>query len=169
MIVQEEDWRAISHLLSGQCSVLCQEEARGRPWCVRLSARAREPDESSRITCAYYIHTRCPHLRHHVSNTQCRRFVDPLLPVAHRSSSSLVHPTGLIWTEKTQWDELESQPAIFTRKEHLCDPTLLSLREVLRHKVLVGNLQGRLSSSITVSCIANNVSPSSAWVRSRGY
>ena len=145
VVVQGEDWRAMSHLLPGHDCSLCGAEI-GLVGHSSFDGASREPDESSRITCAYYIHICRPHLRHHVSNTQCRRFVDPLLRVAHRSSSSLVRFTSLIRTEKTRWDEPESHPAKVTRKEHPCVPTaLLSLREMLRHKVLVDSLQSGLS------------------------
>lgn len=64
------------------------------------------------------------------------------------------------------WDEPEAYSAVVTRKEHPRDPTaLLSLREVLRHKVPVDNLQSAQSSSITVSRMANNGAPPSAWAK----
>jgi hypothetical protein len=50
--------------------------------------------------------------------------------------------------------------------EHPRDPrALLSLREVLRHKVPVDGLQSAQSSSITVSHMANNTAPPSAWAK----
>ena len=42
---------------------------------------------------------------------------------------------------------------------------LLFLRKVLRHKVPIYGPQGAQSSSITVSRMANNASPPSAWAK----
>ena len=68
--------------------------------------------------------------------------------------------------EDSVWDEPETYSAVVTRKEHPRDPTaLLSLREVLRHKVPVDNPQSAQSSSITVSRMGNNVAPPSAWAK----
>jgi len=69
--------------------------------------------------------------------------------------------------EDSVWDEPEAYSAAVTRKEHPRDPTaLLSLREVLRHKVPVDNPQNaQSSSSITVSRMANNSAPPSAWAK----
>ena len=69
--------------------------------------------------------------------------------------------------EDSVWDEPEAYSAVVTRKEHPRDPTaLLSLREVLRHKVPVDNPQSaQSSSSITVSRMGNNVAPPSAWAK----
>lgn len=68
--------------------------------------------------------------------------------------------------EDSVWDEPEAHSAIVTRKEHPRDPTaLLSLREVLRHKVPVDGPQSAQSSSITVSRMGNNASPPSAWAK----
>ena len=64
------------------------------------------------------------------------------------------------------WDEPEAHSAVVTRKEHPRDPTaLLSLREVLRHKVPVDSPQSAQSSSITVSRMGNNAAPPSAWAK----
>jgi hypothetical protein len=61
---------------------------------------------------------------------------------------------------------LSSDSAIVTRNEHPRDPTaLLSLLEVLRHKVPVDSPQSAQSSSITVSRMANNAAPPSAWAK----
>jgi 1-phosphatidylinositol-3-phosphate 5-kinase len=70
--------------------------------------------------------------------------------------------------EDSVWDEPEAYSAIVTRKEHPRDPTaLLSLREVLRHKVPVdGPQSAQSSSSITVSRMTNNTAPPSAWAKS---
>jgi 1-phosphatidylinositol-3-phosphate 5-kinase len=64
------------------------------------------------------------------------------------------------------WDEPEAYSAVVTRKEHPRDPTaLLSLREVLRHKVPVDSPQSAQSSSISVSRMVNNGAPPSAWAK----
>jgi 1-phosphatidylinositol-3-phosphate 5-kinase len=64
------------------------------------------------------------------------------------------------------WHEPEAYSAVVTRKEHPRDPTaLLSLREVLRHKVPVDSTQSAQSSSITVSRMTNNAAPPSAWAK----
>jgi 1-phosphatidylinositol-3-phosphate 5-kinase len=64
------------------------------------------------------------------------------------------------------WDLPEAYSAIVTRNEHPRDPTaLLSLLEVLRHKVPVDSPQSAQSSSITVSRMANNAAPPSAWAK----
>lgn len=69
VIVQEEDWGII---IAFTLSSFDYQRELG----------ACEPDESSRTTCTCCISTfGFPHLRHHVNNTQCRRLVDPLLPV----------------------------------------------------------------------------------------
>jgi 1-phosphatidylinositol-3-phosphate 5-kinase len=68
--------------------------------------------------------------------------------------------------EDSVWDEPEAYSAVVTRKEHPRDPTaLLSLRDVLRHKVPVDGPQSAQSSSITVSRMGNNASPPSAWAK----
>ena len=69
--------------------------------------------------------------------------------------------------EDSVWDEPEAYSAVVTRKEHPRDPTaLLSLREVLRHKVPVdGPQNAQSSSSITVSRMGNNSAPPSAWAK----
>ena len=69
--------------------------------------------------------------------------------------------------EDSVWDEPEAYSASVTRKEHPRDPTaLLSLREVLRHKVPVdGPQSAQSSSSITISRLANNGAPPSAWAK----
>jgi 1-phosphatidylinositol-3-phosphate 5-kinase len=68
--------------------------------------------------------------------------------------------------EDSVWDEPEAYSAVVTRKEHPRDPTaLLSLREVLRHKVPVDNPQSAQSSSISVSRMGNNAAPPSAWAK----
>jgi 1-phosphatidylinositol-3-phosphate 5-kinase len=71
--------------------------------------------------------------------------------------------------EDSVWDEPEAYSAVVTRKEHPRDPTaLLSLREVLRHKVPVDGPQNAQpsSSSITVSRMTNsNAAPPSAWAK----
>jgi 1-phosphatidylinositol-3-phosphate 5-kinase len=68
--------------------------------------------------------------------------------------------------EDSVWDEPEAYSAVVTRKEHPRDPTaLLSLRDVLRHKVPVDGPQSSQSSSITVSRMGNNSSPPSAWAK----
>ena len=68
--------------------------------------------------------------------------------------------------EDSVWDEPEAHSAVVTRKEHPRDPTaLLSLREVLRHKVPVDGPQSAQSSSITVSRMGSNASPPSAWAK----
>ena len=68
--------------------------------------------------------------------------------------------------EDSVWDEPEAYSAVVTRKEHPRDPTaLLSLRDVLRHKVPVDGPQSAQPSSITVSRMAGNSSPPSAWAK----
>ncbi len=68
--------------------------------------------------------------------------------------------------EDSVWHEPEAYSAVVTRKEHPRDPTaLLSLREVLRHKVPVDSTQSAQSSSITVSRMTNNAAPPSAWAK----
>jgi 1-phosphatidylinositol-3-phosphate 5-kinase len=69
--------------------------------------------------------------------------------------------------EDSVWHEPEAYSAVVSRKEHPRDPTaLLSLREVLRHKVPVESSQGAPSSSITsVSRMTNNAVPPSAWAK----
>ena len=71
--------------------------------------------------------------------------------------------------EDSVWDEPEAYSAVVTRKEHPRDPTaLLSLREVLRHKVPVESSSpqnGQSSSSITFSRMTNNSAPPSAWAK----
>ena len=65
------------------------------------------------------------------------------------------------------WHEPEAYSAVVTRKEHPRDPTaLLSLREVLRHKVPVEGSQGTQPSAIaSVSRMVNNAAPPSAWAK----
>ena len=65
------------------------------------------------------------------------------------------------------WHEPEAYSAVVTRKEHPRDPTaLLSLREVLRHKVPVDSPQsGQSSSFASVSRMTNNAAPPSAWAK----
>ena len=65
------------------------------------------------------------------------------------------------------WYEPEAYSAVVTRKEHPRDPTaLLSLRDVLRHKVPVESPQSAQSSSIaSVSRMTNNAMPPSAWAK----
>ena len=69
--------------------------------------------------------------------------------------------------EDSVWHEPEACSAVVTRKEHPRDPTaLLSLREVLRHKVPVEGSQGTQSSAIaSVSRMVNNAAPPSAWAK----
>jgi 1-phosphatidylinositol-3-phosphate 5-kinase len=69
--------------------------------------------------------------------------------------------------EDSVWHEPEAYSAVVSRKEHPRDPTaLLSLREVLRHKVPVEGPQGSQSSAITsVSRMVNNAAPPSAWAK----
>ena len=71
--------------------------------------------------------------------------------------------------EDSVWHEPESWSATVTRKEHPRDPTaLLSLREVLRHKVPVEGAQAAQSSGLTsVSRMATNGAPAppSAWAK----
>jgi 1-phosphatidylinositol-3-phosphate 5-kinase len=69
--------------------------------------------------------------------------------------------------EDSVWHEPEAYSAVVTRKEHPRDPTaLLSLREVLRHKVPVESPQsGQSSSFATVSRMTNNAVPPSAWAK----
>lgn len=69
--------------------------------------------------------------------------------------------------EDSVWHEPEPYSAVVSRKEHPRDPTaLLSLREVLRHKVPVESSPGAQSSSITsVSRMATNGVPPSAWAK----
>ena len=65
------------------------------------------------------------------------------------------------------WHEPEACSAVLSRKEHPRDPTaLLSLRDVLRHKVPVESSQGTQTSAITsVSRMVNNAAPPSAWAK----
>ena len=68
--------------------------------------------------------------------------------------------------EDSVWHEPETYSAVVTRKEHPRDPTaLLSLRDVLRHKVPVDSPQSAQSSSITVSRMTNSAAPPSAWAK----
>jgi 1-phosphatidylinositol-3-phosphate 5-kinase len=70
--------------------------------------------------------------------------------------------------EDSVWHEPESYSAVVSRKEHPRDPTaLLSLREVLRHKVPVEGLQGSQQPSAipSVSRMVNNAAPPSAWAK----
>jgi len=69
--------------------------------------------------------------------------------------------------EDSVWHEPEAYSAVVTRREHPRDPTaLLSLREVLRHKVPVEGSQGTQSPSIaSVSRLVNNAAPPSAWAK----
>jgi 1-phosphatidylinositol-3-phosphate 5-kinase len=68
--------------------------------------------------------------------------------------------------EDSVWHEPETYSAVVTRKEHPRDPTaLLSLREVLRHKVPVESPQGSSSSFASVSRMTNNSVPPSAWAK----
>ena len=69
--------------------------------------------------------------------------------------------------EDSVWHEPEAYSAVVTRKEHPRDPTaLLSLREVLRHKVPVEGSQGTQSSAIaSVSRMVNSAAPPSAWAK----
>jgi 1-phosphatidylinositol-3-phosphate 5-kinase len=69
--------------------------------------------------------------------------------------------------EDSVWYEPEAYSAVVTRKEHPRDPTaLLSLRDVLRHKVPVESPQSAQSSSIaSVSRMTNNAMPPSAWAK----
>ena len=69
--------------------------------------------------------------------------------------------------EDSVWHEPEAYSAVVTRREHPRDPTaLLSLREVLRHKVPVEGSQGTQPSAIaSVSRMVNNSAPPSAWAK----
>jgi len=69
--------------------------------------------------------------------------------------------------EDSVWHEPETYSAVVTRKEHPRDPTaLLSLRDVLRHKVPVEGSQGSQSPALaSISRMANNVAPPSAWAK----
>ncbi|KAI9453676.1 hypothetical protein F5148DRAFT_459148 [Russula earlei] len=69
--------------------------------------------------------------------------------------------------EDSVWHEPETYSAVVSRKEHPRDPTaLLSLRDVLRHKVPVEGSQGSQSAGLTsVSRLANNAAPPSAWAK----
>jgi 1-phosphatidylinositol-3-phosphate 5-kinase len=68
--------------------------------------------------------------------------------------------------EDSMWDEPEAYSAVVTRKEHPRDPAaLLSLREVLQRKVPVDSPRSAQSSSITVSRMASNSAPPSAWAK----
>jgi 1-phosphatidylinositol-3-phosphate 5-kinase len=69
--------------------------------------------------------------------------------------------------EDSVWHEPEPYSAVVSRKEHPRDPTaLLSLREVLRHKVPVEGSQGSQPPAIaSVSRMVNNVAPPSAWAK----
>jgi 1-phosphatidylinositol-3-phosphate 5-kinase len=68
--------------------------------------------------------------------------------------------------EDSVWDEPMAYLTVVTRKEHPRDPrALLSLREVMRHKVPVDSPQSAQSPSITVSRMANNTGPPSAWAK----
>ncbi len=69
--------------------------------------------------------------------------------------------------EDSVWHEPEACSAVVTRKEHPRDPTaLLSLREVLRHKVPVDGGSGTPSSVFpSVSRMVNNGAPPLAWAK----
>ncbi|KAI9439217.1 hypothetical protein H4582DRAFT_2119766 [Lactarius indigo] len=69
--------------------------------------------------------------------------------------------------EDSVWHEPEACSAVVSRKEHPRDPTaLLSLREVLRHKVPVDGGVGTPSSVFpSVSRMANNGAPPLAWAK----
>jgi 1-phosphatidylinositol-3-phosphate 5-kinase len=69
--------------------------------------------------------------------------------------------------EDSVWDEPKAYSVVVTRKEHPREPrALLSLREVMRHKVPVDTSpQSAQSSLITVSRMANNTGPLSAWAK----
>jgi 1-phosphatidylinositol-3-phosphate 5-kinase len=69
--------------------------------------------------------------------------------------------------EDSVWHEPETCSAVVTRKEHPRDPTaLLSLRDVLRHKVPVDGGSGAPSSIFpSVSRMANNGAPPLAWAK----
>jgi 1-phosphatidylinositol-3-phosphate 5-kinase len=69
--------------------------------------------------------------------------------------------------EDSVWHEAESYSAVVTRKEHPRDPTaLLSLREVLRHKVPVEGAQVAQASALTsISRVTANGVPPSAWAK----
>ncbi|KAH9028723.1 hypothetical protein EDB84DRAFT_1563020 [Lactarius hengduanensis] len=69
--------------------------------------------------------------------------------------------------EDSVWHEPEACSAVVTRKEHPRDPTaLLSLREVLRHKVPADGGAGTTSSVFpSVSRMVNNGAPPLAWAK----
>ncbi|KAI0299986.1 hypothetical protein B0F90DRAFT_1810525 [Multifurca ochricompacta] len=69
--------------------------------------------------------------------------------------------------EDSVWHEPEACSAVVSRKEHPRDPTaLMSLREVLRHRVSVDAAQGAPSSVFTSASRAfNSVAPPSAWAK----
>ena len=69
--------------------------------------------------------------------------------------------------EDSVWHEPEAISAVVTRKEHPRDPTaLLSLRDVLRHKVPVDGGSGAPSSIFpSVSRMVNNSAPPMAWAK----
>ncbi|KAI0272219.1 hypothetical protein BGY98DRAFT_160572 [Russula aff. rugulosa BPL654] len=80
VIVQEEDWVSIiAFILS---SFDCQRELANL-----MNYRASHEH-------LFHIHIRCPYLRRHVNNAQCRSLVDLLLPPTHHPSGSLVRPTA---------------------------------------------------------------------------
>ncbi|KAH8985256.1 hypothetical protein EDB86DRAFT_3105782 [Lactarius hatsudake] len=69
--------------------------------------------------------------------------------------------------EDSVWHEPETCSAVVTRKEHPRDPTaLLSLRDVLRHKVPADGGAGTTSSVFpSVSRMVNNGAPPLAWAK----
>ncbi|KAF8264840.1 hypothetical protein EI94DRAFT_1779477 [Lactarius quietus] len=69
--------------------------------------------------------------------------------------------------EDSVWHEPETCSAVVTRKEHPRDPTaLLSLRDVLRHKVPVDGGSGAPSSVFpSVSRMTNSGAPPLAWAK----
>ncbi|KAH9172442.1 hypothetical protein EDB89DRAFT_2095957 [Lactarius sanguifluus] len=69
--------------------------------------------------------------------------------------------------EDCVWHEPEACSAVVTRKEHPRDPTaLLSLRDVLRHKVPADGGAGTTSSVFpSVSRMVNNGAPPLAWAK----
>ncbi|KAI0260351.1 hypothetical protein BC834DRAFT_973492 [Gloeopeniophorella convolvens] len=152
VIVQEEDWGSIIAF-----TLRC---------LVGLPARARGHDESPRVPAS------CPAPGAVLVLTPGNApFTFPLLCVRQHIVLQVFGTTQKPDPDRegTIWHEPESYSAVISRKEHPRDPTsLMSLREVLRHKVPVDNGGGAGAPSVfaSVSRIAPGAgAPPSAWAK----
>ena len=171
VIVQEEDWGSIIAFTLGYVSSLVF--ASGRDWTDSPSISSFDYQRE----LASMTHPRTPQGQSvptsPVPPTASRQ--NTMSTLGRSSASSSTSSFKLFGSshkpdpdrEDAVWHEPEAYSAVVTRKEHPRDPTaLLSLREVLRHKVPVEGSQGTQSSAIaSVSRMVNNAAPPSAWAK----